>query len=331
MNRRFRLSRFAAVALPLATALMVAVPGAAQAQTYPSRPVRLVVPYAPGGATDIIGRAAAAELSKTLGQPVTVENKPGAGGNLGADFVAKSPADGYTLLVSPSSLHGVTPFLYNKLPYDPNKDLAPIIVLGAFANVLVINPAIKANNVSELVALIRANPGKFNYASSGSGSTIHMSGEMFRSMLNLDIAHVPYKGSGPALTDLMGGQVSMMFDNIPSAISQIRAGKLRALATTGPVRSPTLPELPTMIESGFPGYISTAWFGLVAPVGTPKDIIAKLNAEGVKATRSPDFIRKMNDLGYEIVGGSPEQMAAMIQEEYKRWGPVVKASGAKVE
>lgn len=330
MNRCFRMSRLAAAALPLAS-LLLAATAPAQAQSYPSRPIRLVVPYAPGGATDIIGRAAAAELSKTLGQPVTVENRPGAGGNLGADFVAKSPADGYTLLVSPSSLHGITPFLYNKLPYDPNKDLAPIIVLGAFANVLVVNPGVKANNVSELVSLIRANPGKYTYASSGSGSTIHMSGEMFRSMLNLDIAHVPYKGSGPALTDLMGGQVNMMFDNIPSAISQIRAGKLRALATTGPVRSPTLPELPTMIESGFPGYISTAWFGIVAPVGTPKEIIAKLNAEGVKATKSADFIRKMNDLGYEIVGGSPEQMASMIQEEYKRWGPVVKASGAKVE
>jgi len=331
MNRRFCLTQLAGAILPLAASMLLVSPSHAQTQAYPNRPIRLVVPYAPGGATDIIGRAAAIELSKTLGQPVTVDNKPGAGGNLGADFVAKSAADGYTLLVSPSSLHGVTPFLYNKLPYDPNKDLAPIIVLGAFANVLVVNPAIKANNVSELVALVRANPGKYTYASSGSGSTIHMSGEMFRSMLNLDIAHVPYKGSGPALTDLIGGQVTMMFDNIPSAISQIRAGKLRALATTGPVRSPTLPELPTMIEAGFPGYISTAWFGIVAPIGTPKDIIAKLNAEGVKATKSPDFIRKMNDLGYEIVGGSPEQMSSMIQEEYKRWGPVVKASGAKVE
>jgi len=290
-----------------------------------------VVPYAPGGATDIIGRAAAAELSKTMGQQVIIENRPGAGGNLGAEQVARSAPDGYTLLVSPSSLHGITPFLYNKLAYDPNKDLAPIIVLGSFANVLVMNPSIKANSVSELVALIKASPGKFTYASSGSGSTIHLSGEMFKSMLNLDIAHVPYKGSSPALTDLMGGQVSIMFDNIPSAITFIRSGKLKALATTGPTRASSLPELPTMIEAGFPGYISTAWFGIVAPAGTPKEIIARLNAEGQKAAKSPDFIKRMNELGYDIVGGSPEQMGAMIQEEVKRWGPVVKASGAQVD
>ena len=319
--------------LSIATASLLAalLPGAAHAQGYPNKPIRLIVPYAPGGATDIIGRAAAAELTKTMGQQVIIENRPGAGGNLGAEQVARSAPDGYTLLVSPSSLHGITPFLYTKLPYDPNKDLAPVIVLGSFANVLVMNPSIKANSVSELVALIKASPGKFTYASSGSGSTIHLSGEMFKSMLNLDIAQVPYKGSSPALTDLMGGQVSIMFDNIPSAITFIRSGKLKPLATTGPTRSSSLPELPTMIEAGFPGYISTAWFGIVAPAGTPKEIIARINAEGQKVTKSPDFIKRMNELGYDIVGGSPEQMAAMIQEELKRWGPVVKSSGAQVD
>ncbi|MCX7211221.1 MAG: tripartite tricarboxylate transporter substrate binding protein [Burkholderiales bacterium] len=319
--------------LSIATASLLAalLPGAAHAQGYPNKPIRLIVPYAPGGATDIIGRAAAAELTKTMGQQVIIENRPGAGGNLGAEQVARSAPDGYTLLVSPSSLHGITPFLYTKLPYDPNKDLAPVIVLGSFANVLVMNPSIKANSVSELVALIKASPGKFTYASSGSGSTIHLSGEMFKSMLNLDIAHVPYKGSSPALTDLMGGQVSIMFDNIPSAITFIRSGKLKPLATTGPTRSSSLPELPTMIEAGFPGYISTAWFGIVAPAGTPKEIIARINAEGQKVTKSPDFIKRMNELGYDIVGGSPEQMGAMIQEELKRWGPVVKSSGAQVD
>ena len=319
--------------LSIATASLLAalLPGAAHAQGYPNKPIRLIVPYAPGGATDIIGRAAAAELTKTMGQQVIIENRPGAGGNLGAEQVARSAPDGYTLLVSPSSLHGITPFLYTTLPYDPNKDLAPVIVLGSFANVLVMNPSIKANSVSELVALIKASPGKFTYASSGSGSTIHLSGEMFKSMLNLDIAHVPYKGSSPALTDLMGGQVSIMFDNIPSAITFIRSGKLKPLATTGPTRSSSLPELPTMIEAGFPGYISTAWFGIVAPAGTPKEIIARINAEGQKVTKSPDFIKRMNELGYDIVGGSPEQMGAMIQEELKRWGPVVKSSGAQVD
>jgi tripartite-type tricarboxylate transporter receptor subunit TctC len=303
----------------------------AYAQGYPNKPIRLIVPYAPGGATDIIGRAAAAEISKTIGQQVVIENRPGAGGNLGAEMVARAAPDGYTMVVSPSSLHGITPFLYSKLNYDPNKDLAPVIVLGAFANVLVVNPGVKANSVSELIAMIKSQPGKVSYASSGSGSTIHLSGEMFKHMLKLDIEHIPYKGSAPALTDLMGGQVQLMFDNIPSAIPHIRSGKLRALATTGSKRSASLPDLPTMIEAGLPGYESTAWFGLAFPAGTPKEIVAKMNAEGVKATKSPDFIKRMNDLGYDIVGGSPDLMSSMIQDELKRWGPVVKASGAKVD
>lgn len=319
--------------LTSATLLTLALitPQHLQAQPYPSKPVRLIVPYAPGGATDIISRASAIELSKTLGQSVVVDNRPGAGGNVGAEMAAKSAPDGYTMLMSASSLHGITPFLYSKLSYDPNKDLAPVIVFASFANVLVLNPGVKANSLKELIALVKAQPGKLACASSGSGSTIHMSCEMFKQMLGLDITHVPYRGSGPALTDLLGGQVHMMFDNIPSAISHIRSGKLRALATTGPVRSVTLPELPTMIEAGLPGYESTAWFGLAMPAGTPKEIIVRMNAEGQKAAKAPDFVKRMSDLGYEIVGGTPEQMAAMIQDEIKRWGPIVKASGAKVD
>ena len=319
--------------LTSATLLTLALitPQHLQAQPYPSKPVRLIVPYAPGGATDIISRASAIELSKTLGQSVVVDNRPGAGGNVGAEMAAKSAPDGYTMLMSASSLHGITPFLYSKLSYDPNKDLAPVIVFASFANVLVLNPGVKANSLKELIALVKAQPGKLACASSGSGSTIHMSCEMFKQMLGLDITHVPYRGSGPALTDLLGGQVHMMFDNIPSAISHIRSGKLRALATTGPGRSVTLPELPTMIEAGLPGYESTAWFGLAMPVGTPKEIIVRMNAEGQKAAKAPEFVKRMSDLGYEIVGGTPEQMAAMIQDEIKRWGPIVKASGAKVD
>ena len=319
--------------LTSATLLTLALitPQHLQAQPYPSKPVRLIVPYAPGGATDIISRASALELSKTLGQSVVVDNRPGAGGNVGAEMAAKSAPDGYTMLMSASSLHGITPFLYSKLNYDPNKDLAPVIVFASFANVLVLNPGVKANSLKELIALVKAQPGKLACASSGSGSTIHMSCEMFKQMLGLDITHVPYRGSGPALTDLLGGQVHMMFDNIPSAISHIRSGKLRALATTGPVRSVTLPELPTMIEAGLPGYESTAWFGLAMPAGTPKEIIVRMNAEGQKAAKAPEFVKRMSDLGYEIVGGTPEQMAAMIQDEIKRWGPIVKASGAKVD
>ncbi|MBI3376277.1 MAG: tripartite tricarboxylate transporter substrate binding protein [Betaproteobacteria bacterium] len=325
------MTSFAPLALAAALALPVLAPHTAHAQAYPAKPVRLIVPYAPGGATDIIARAAAIELSKTLGQPVTVDNRAGAGGNLGSEMAAKSPPDGYTMVMSASSLHGITPFLYTKLNYDPNKDLVPVIVFASFANVLVLNPAVKANSVQELVALARAQSGKLTCASSGSGSTIHMSCEMFKHMLGLDITHIPYKGSGPAITDLMGGQVDMMFDNIPSAISHVRSGKLRALATTGPKRAVALPDLPTIIESGVPGYESTAWFGLAMPAGTPKEIIARMNADGQKTARAPDFIKRMSDLGYEIVGGTPEQMAAMIQDEIRRWGPIVKASGAKVD
>jgi len=322
---------FAPIALAAMLALAAFAPQPAMAQTYPNKPVRLVVPYAPAGATDIIARAAAIELSKTLGQPVTVDNRPGAGGNVGAEFVAKSAPDGYTMLMSASSLHGITPFLYSKLNYDPNKDLVPVIVFASFANVLVLNPDVKANTVPELIALAKAQPGRMTCASSGSGSTIHMSCEMFKHMLGLDITHVPYKGSGPAITDLMGGQVNMMFDNIPSAISHVRGGKLRALATTGAKRAAALPDLPTMIEAGVPGYVADAWFGLVMPAGTPKEIVARMNDDGQKAAKAPDFVKRMTDLGYEIVGGTPEQMAAMIQDEIKRWGPIVKASGAKVD
>ena len=322
---------FASITLAATLAFAALCPAQANAQAYPNKPIRLIVPYAPGGATDIISRAVAIELTKTLGQAVNVDNRPGAGGNLGSEMVARSAPDGYTLLTSASSLHGITPFLYKKLNYDPNKDLLPIIVLAGFANVLVVNPSVPANSVKDVIALAKAQPGKLTCASSGSGSTIHMSCEMFKQMLGLEITHVPYKGSGPAVTDLMGGHVNLMFDNIPSAITHIRSGKLRALATTGARRSPTLPDLPTVVETGVPGYESTAWFGIAAPVGTPREIIARLNADGQKAVRAPEFVKRMTDLGYEIVGGTPEQMASMIQDEYKRWGPIVKASGATVD
>ena len=227
--------------------------------------------------------------------------------------------------------HGITPALYTKLTYDPNKDLAPLIALAGFSNVLVVNPGVKANSVRDLIALAKAEPGRLSYASSGSGSTIHMSGEMFKYLTGVDMLHIPYKGSGPAVADLIGGQVQLMFDNIPSSMPHIRSGKLRALATTGPVRSPALPDLPTVAESGVPGYESTGWFGLSVAAGTPQDIIARLNAESARGARSPDFARRMTDLGFEIIGGSPEQMAEMIKVEVRRWAPVVKASGARVD
>jgi tripartite-type tricarboxylate transporter receptor subunit TctC len=311
---------------------LISLPPEAVAQEFPSKPLRLVVPYATGGATDIIARAAAAEMTKALGQTVVVENHPGAGANLGAELVARAAPDGYTMLMSASSLHGINPVLFSKLSYDPNKDLAPVIVLASVANVLVVNPSVKASSVQELAALAKSRPGKLTCASSGSGSTIHMSCEMFKQKMGLDITHIPYKGSGPAVTDLLGGHVDMMFDNIPSSVPHVRSGKLRGLATTGPKRDSALADLPTMAEAGVPGYESTVWFGLVVPAGTPQAAVAKLNAAGRQAAQAPAFTQRLSDLGYGIVGNTtPEKMASMIQDEVKRWAPIVKASGAKID
>ena len=320
----------AAISSMLAFGLTTPITASAQ-QSYPNKPIRLVVPYAPGGATDIIARAIAPELAKELGQQVVVENRAGAGGNVGAEAVARSQPDGYTMVMSANSLHAITPFLYSKLSYDPNKDLVPVSAVGAFVNVLVVNPAVKANSVQELIALAKAQPGKLTCASSGSGSTIHMSCEMFKQMLKLDIAHIPYKGSGPAISDLMGGHVDMMFDNAPSAMTHIRSGKLRALATTGAKRVPSLPELPTIAEAGVAGYESSGWFGLAMPAGTPKAIVDRVSAAAQKGVKSPEFVKRMTDLDYQIMGTTAEQMGAMIQDELKRWGPIVKASGAKAD
>ena len=320
------LTRRALSALPLA-----ALPGLAAAQAFPAKPVRLICPFPPGGAVDIASRAVAAEMSKTLGQPVTVENKPGAGGNIGGAEAARSAPDGYTLFMTTSGISAINPVLYRKMPFDPNKDLIPVSALVSLSNVLVVHPSVKANSVAEVLALVRASPGKVTYASSGSGTSIHMSAEMFKHLTGTDIVHVPYKGSAPALTDLLGGQVQMMFDNIPSALPHIKAGKLRALATTGPRRDPALPDLPTVAEAGVPGYEAGVWFGLAVPAGTPADVVARLNAEAVKATRSPDFVRRMSELGYLILGTSAEQMASMQRAEQARWAPVVKSSGATAD
>ena len=321
----------AMLALNAALTLAAFSPQLVFAQTFPSKLVRLICPYAAGGATDIISRAIAIEMSKNLGQPVTVENRPGAGANLGAELVARSTPDGYTMLMGGGSLHGITPALYTKLNYDPNKDLAPVGALASFVNVLVVHPEVKAKSVQELIALARAQPGSLTYASSGNGSSIHMSGEMFKYLTGVDMLHIPYKGSGPAVADLIGGQVNMMFDNIPSSMPHIKSGKLRALATTGAKRDASLPDLPTIAESGVPGYEAGSWFGLAVAAGTPKDIIAVLNAAMVKGVRSPEFSKRMGDLGFEIIGSTPEEMAAMIKVELARWAPVVKASGAKID
>jgi tripartite-type tricarboxylate transporter receptor subunit TctC len=280
---------------------------------------------------DIASRAIAQELSKNLGQPVTVENRPGAGGNIGGAEAARANPDGYTIFMTTSGIQAINPVLYAKMPFDPNKDLIPVSALVSLNNVLVLHPSIKANSVADVIALAKSQPGAINYASSGSGTSIHMSGEMFKSLTGVNMTHIPYKGSAPAMTDLLGGQVMMMFDNIPSAIPHIKSGKLKALATTGSKRDPLLPELPTLAEAGVSGYESGVWFGLAVPANTPRDVVMKLNAEAIKGTRSPEFVKRMTELGYNIMGTSPEVMLDMSRAEVQRWGPIVRSSGAKAD
>ena len=311
--------------------IVLATASVAHAQTFPAKPIRLICPFPPGGAVDIASRAIAAEMSKTIGQQVIVDNKPGAGGNIGGVEAARAAPDGYTIFMTTSGISAINPALYAKMPFDPNKDLAAVSALVSLNNVLVLNPSVKANTVAELIALAKAQPGVLTYASSGSGTSIHMSAEMFKYLTHVDILHIPYKGSAPALTDLLGGQVNMMFDNIPSSLAHIKAGKLHAIATTGAKRDPTLPDLPTIAEAGVAGYESGVWFGLMVPAATPKDIVARLNAAAVSATRSPEYIKRMTDQGYIVIGSTPEQMTDMLKAELARWEPIVKASGAKAE
>jgi tripartite-type tricarboxylate transporter receptor subunit TctC len=301
------------------------------ADVYPSKPVRLICPFSPGGAVDMASRAIALELTKTLGQPVTVENRAGAGGNLGGTELAHAAPDGYTIMLTTSGIQAINPALYSKMPFNPSKDFAPIGTIVSMNNVLVVPPSSKINSVQELITMAKAAPGQLNYASSGSGTSIHMSGEMFKSLAKVDLVHIPYKGSAPALTDLMGNQVMMMFDNIPSSIQYIKTGRIRAIATTGAKRDPMLPDLPTLAESGVVGYESGVWFGLVAPSNTPKEIITKLNAEMFKASKSPEFLKRMSESGYNVNASSPEQMAELDRTEVLRWSSIVRASGARAD
>ena len=320
-----QLIRSMVAALTFTTACIV------QAQTYPAKPIRLICPFPPGGAVDIASRAIAQELTKTIGQTVTVDNKPGAGGNIGGAEAVRATPDGYTIFMTTSGINAINPALYSKMPFDPNKDLAPVVALVSLNNVLVLHPSVKANSVTEVIAMARAQPGKINYASSGNGTSIHMSAEMFNFINKTQMTHIPYKGSAPALTDLLGGQVMMMFDNIPSALPHIRSGKLRALATTGAKRDPALPDLPTIAEAGVAGYESGVWFGLTVPAGTPRDVIVKINDAALRGIKAPEYVKRMTELGYNIMGGTPEQMAEALKLEVGRWGPIVKASGAKAD
>lgn len=299
---------------------------------YPGKPIRIVVPFPAGGTTDILARAVAAKLTETTGQPAVVDNRPGAGGNIGAELVAKAAPDGYTFLMGTVGTHAINPSLYAKMPYDHVKDFAPVILVAGVPNVLVVNPSLPVNSVQELIAYIKANPGKVNFASSGAGTSIHLSGELFKTMTGVAITHVPYKGSAPALQDLVGGQVQIMFDNLPSSLALIKGGKLKALAVTSLERSSALPDVPTMAESGLPGFEATSWFGLLAPAGTPKEAIAKINGEVAKWLATPEAKEKLASQGAIAASGlSPEDFQKHIASETTKWAKVVKESGAKVD
>ena len=322
--------------LGLAALTTIACPTANAQTAWPAKPVRIVVPFAPGGTTDILARAMAPELSKALGQPFVVENRAGAGGNIGADLVAKSPADGYTLLMGTVGTHGINKALYSKLAFDPQKDFAPITLVAGVPNVMVMNAdkarALNINNVPDFIKYAKANPGKFSMASSGSGTSIHMAGELFKSMTGVFMTHIPYRGSGPALLDLVGGSVDVMFDNLPSAMPQIKGGKLKAFAVTSAQRSAALPDLPTLEEAAqLKGFDASSWFGLLAPAGTPADIVNRVQQEVAKSLATPAIKEKLLAQGAIPGGNTPEQFTTFINAEHKKWAQVVKLSGATVD
>jgi tripartite-type tricarboxylate transporter receptor subunit TctC len=307
----------------------LAMSGAARAD-FPDKTIRIVVPYTPGGFNDTLGRIVAQKFTDDWGVPAVVENRPGGGTLIGTDAVAKAPADGYTLLVVAFPF-AVNPSLYAKLPYDTLKDFAPLILAGQSANILVVNNDVPVKSIKELIDIAKAKPGTISYGSTGSGSSNHLSMELFRLMTGTNLIHVPYKGSAPMVTDLLGGHVQVAFDNVPNVIQQVKAGKLRALAVTSPARDTSVPDLQTVAEAGVPGYEVGVWFGMVAPAATPPDVLAKLNAELNKILAMPDVKQKFADQGVNPVGGTPERFGEHLRTQIEKWGKVVKESGAKVE
>jgi len=316
--------------IPIAAGV-VACAGAVHAQSYPSKSIRYVVPYAPGGSTDIVARVLALKLSEAMGQQVVVDNRPGAGGAIGADIVAKSPPDGYTMVTAVTSIMAINQFLYRKLPYDPEKDFAPVTQVGSLPLILVIHPSLPAKNVREFIAIAKAKPGQLNYGSSGVGTATHMTTELFKAMAGVDLVHIPYKGSGQVMGDVIGGQLALIFDQIVSSLPHVQGGKLRMLAITSAKRFPSLPDLPTIAESGVPGYESISWAGVAVPAGTPKEIVARLHAEIVKVLAMPDIRERFLRDGIETIGSTPEQFSEHIRRERIKWAKVVKDSGAKAD
>jgi len=310
-------------------ALFLAAPAAAQ--TYPSKPVRFVVPFAPGGTTDILARLVGAKLSEVYGQQFVIENRAGAGGNIGAEIVAKAPADGYTILMGTPGTQAINQYVYRTMPYDTANDFAPVSLVALVANVLAVNPQVAAKDLKELVALAKARPGTLNFATPGNGTTGHLSTELLKTMAGIDLTHVPYRGSGPALQDLLAGQVQMTIDNIPSALPHIQAGGLRALAVTSGKRWFALPNVPTMAEAGVAGYEATSWFVVMAPAKTPAEMVGKLSAEIDTQLKSEEMRKKFRDVGAEPVGGTPRELAAFLTAEQAKWKGVVEAAKIKLD
>jgi tripartite-type tricarboxylate transporter receptor subunit TctC len=309
----------------------ILISGLAMAQSWPAKPMRIVIAQAPGSATDVISRVVANPLSEALGQPIVIDARPGAGGVLGTEVAARSAPDGYTLFMANNSTHGSNPAVYAKLPYDAVKDFAPVSFVASVPYVLVVDPKLPVKTVSEFIALAKSNPGKMNYASAGNGSTHHFCGELLKSMTGIDMQHIPYKGSGPGIAGLLGGEVSMMFSNVADIGSQVKAGKVKPLAVTAVKRASTLPEVPTMAEAGLPDFVVTSWFGLLVPAGTPAPIVARLNAETVKVLGRAEVKSTLAAQGLEVAPSSPEQFAAHIRSEIARFTKIAKAAGIKAE
>lgn len=318
--------------LSLAVGALSLIAGIAHGQgAYPAKPVRLLVPFSAGGPTDVLARAIGQKLGESLGQPVVIENRAGAGGNIGSDFVAKAPSDGYTLILGTVGTHAINASLYSKLPFDVTRDFAPIALVASATIVMVANPSVPANTIKEFVALAKSKPGELHFASPGSGTPQHLAAELFKTMAGVEMTHVPYKGAAPALTDLLGGQVSLGFVSLPAALPHIKAGKLKAFGVTAARRSAVAPDVPTIAQAGLPGYEVENWYGVLAPAGTSKEIVHKLNAEIVKLLQAPDVRERLNGQGFEILQSSPEQFDAFLKSELVRWAKVVKLSGARAD
>jgi tripartite-type tricarboxylate transporter receptor subunit TctC len=315
----------------IALALLACPFSLASAQPYPSRPVHIIVPFPPAGAADLLTRALGRKLSESWGQPVIAENRPGAGGNIGAEAAAKSAPDGHTLLMAAVTTHAVSMGLYAKLGYDLEKDLVPVSLVANVPHILVAHPSVPAKNLAEVIAWLKSQGGKVNFASQGNGTLSHLEFELMKSMGGFSANHIPYKGSAPAMTDLLAGSVSLLFDSIPSSLPQVRAGKLRGIGVASSGRSPVLPELPTLSEAGLAGFSADSWFGIMAPAGTPREVIAKLNVDVQKSLDSPEVRDIIARQGGEVMGSTPEQMAAQIRNDRQKWGRVIRESGAKIE